>query len=134
VLPSGTSGSADEMAGANLVVFASATTEQKAAAWRFLQYLSGPVEQAAWASATGYYPVTSQALTEPSMASYLKQNPWVSATITGLNTAITDPPYSWVTQCGIDLSTAISAALSGTSASSALSTAQSACTTAKSNA
>lgn len=134
VLPSGSSGSSDEMAGANLVVFASATTEQKAAAWKFLQYLSGPVEQAAWASATGYYPVTSQALTEPAMASYLKQNPWVSTTITGLNTAITDPPYSWVTQCGIDLSTAISAALSGTSASSALSTAQSACTTAKSNA
>lgn len=133
VLPAGSSGSADEMAGANLVVFASATTEQKAAAWKFLQYLSGPAEQAAWAAATGYYPITSQALTEPSMASYLKQNPWISTTITGLNTAIVDPPYSWVTQCGIDLSTAISAALSGTSASSALSTAQSACTTAKNN-
>jgi len=134
VLPSGSSGSADEMAGANLVVFSSATTEQKAAAWKFLQFLSGPAEQAAWSAATGYYPVTSQALTEPAMASYLKQNPWVSTTITGLNNAIVDPPYSWVTQCGIDLSTAISAALSGTSASSALSTAQSACTTAKSNA
>jgi multiple sugar transport system substrate-binding protein len=133
-LPAGSTGSVDEMAGANLVVFASATTEQKAAAWKLLQFLSGPVEQAAWASATGYYPVTSQALTEPSMASYLKQNPWVTATITELNKAIVDPPYSWVTQCGIDLSTAISAALSGTSASSALSTAQSACTTAKSNA
>ena len=133
VLPAGSTGSVDEMAGANLVVFASATTEQKAAAWKFLQYLSGPVEQAAWSAATGYYPVTSQALTEPSMASYLKQNPWVTSTITELNNAIVDPPYAWVTQCGIDLSTAISAALSGTSASSALSTAQSACTTAKSN-
>lgn len=133
-LPSGTSGVAEEMAGANLVVFASATTEQKAAAWKFLQFLSSPAEQAAWSSATGYYPVTSQALTEPAMASYLKQNPWVTTTIGGLNTAIVDPPYSWVTQCGIDLSTALSAALSGTSPSSALSTAQSACSTAKSNA
>ena len=134
VLPAGSSGTSNEMAGANLVVFASATTEQRAAAWKFLQFLSGPVEQAAWSSATGYYPVTSQALTEPSMASYLKQNPWVSTTVTGLNNAIADPPYAWITQCGIDLSTAISAALSGTSPSSALSTAQSACTTAKSNA
>jgi ABC-type glycerol-3-phosphate transport system substrate-binding protein len=133
VLPSGTSSAADEMAGANLVVFASATSQQQAAAWKFLQYLSGPAEQAAWSAATGYYPVTSQALTQPSMATYLQQNPWVSTTVTGLNNAIFDPPYAWVTQCGIDLSTAISAALSGTSASSALSTAQSACTTAQSN-
>jgi multiple sugar transport system substrate-binding protein len=133
ILPSGSSGNPDEMAGANLVVFASATTEQKAAAWKFLEYLSGPVEQAAWSSATGYYPVTSQALTEAPMATYLRQNPWVTTTVTGLNNAIVDPPYAWVTQCGIDLSTALSAALSGTSASSALSTAQSACTTAQSN-
>jgi ABC-type glycerol-3-phosphate transport system substrate-binding protein len=132
-LPSGSSGSAEEMAGANLVVFASATTEQQAAAWKFLQFLSSPAEQAAWSSATGYYPITSQALTESAMAGYLKQNPWVTSTIAGLNTAIVDPPYAWVTQCGIDLSTALSAALSGTSANSALSTAQSACTTAKGN-
>jgi ABC-type glycerol-3-phosphate transport system substrate-binding protein len=134
ILPSGSSGSPDEMAGANLVVFASATSEQQAAAWKLLQYLAGPAEQAAWSAATGYYPVTSAALTEPSMATYLKQNPWVSTTVTGLNNAIFDPPYAWVTQCGIDLSTALSATLSGTSVSSALSTAQSACTTAQSQA
>jgi len=133
LLPAGGSGAPDEMAGANLVVFAAASSQQQAAAWKFLQYLSGPVEQAAWSAATGYYPVTSQALTEPSMATYLKQNPWVSSTIAGLNSAIVDPPYAWVTQCGIDLSTAMSAALSGTSVSSALNSAQSACSSAQSN-
>jgi multiple sugar transport system substrate-binding protein len=133
-LPAGTAGSFNEMAGANLVVFSSATDQQKAAAWKFLEYMSSPAEQAAWSSATGYYPVTSQALTQPAMASYLKQNPWVQSTIDGLNTAITDPPYAWVTQCGGYLANALSAALSGTSASSALNTAQGACTTAKSNA
>jgi ABC-type glycerol-3-phosphate transport system substrate-binding protein len=133
-LPSGSAGSVNEMAGANLVVFASATTEQKAAAWKFLQYLAGPAEQAAWSAATGYYPVTSAALTQPAMAGYLKQNPWVKTTIDGLNSAVVDPPYAWVTQCGIDLSTALSAALSGTSGSAALNTAQNACMTAKSNA
>lgn len=134
VLPAGSANAADEMAGANLVVFSSATSEQQAAAWKFLQYLSGPVEQAAWSAATGYYPVTSKALTEPSMATYLQQNPWVKTTVSGLNTAIFDPPYAWITQCGIDLSTAMSAALSGTSVSSALSTAQSACSSAQSQA
>jgi multiple sugar transport system substrate-binding protein len=133
-LPAGGSGGVDEMAGANLVVFAKAATDQQAAAWKFLQFLSSAPEQAAWSSATGYYPITSQALTDPAMASYLAKNPWVKATINGLNTATVDPAYSWVTQCGIDLSTALSAALTGTSPTAALSTAQSACTTAKSNA
>lgn len=133
-LPAGSAGSFNEMAGANLVVFAKASDAQKAAAWKFLEFLSGPAQQATWSAQTGYYPVTSQALTQPAMASYLKQNPWVTSTISGLNTAIVDPPYAWVTQCGGYLATALSAALSGTSVNSALATAQSACTTAKSNA
>ena len=133
-LPSGSAGSFNEMAGANLVVFAKATDEQKAAAWKFLEFMSSPAEQAGWSAGTGYYPVTSQALTQPAMATYLKQNPWVNTTIQGLNTAITDPPYSWVTQCDGYLATALSAALSGTGATAALNTAQSACTTAKGNA
>lgn len=132
-LPAGTAGSFNEMAGANVVVFSSATDQQKTAAWKFLEYLSSPAAQASWSSGTGYYPVTSQALTQPAMASYLKQNPWVTSTISGLNSAIVDPPYSWVTQCDGYLATALSAALSGTSASSALNTAQGACATAKSN-
>jgi ABC-type glycerol-3-phosphate transport system substrate-binding protein len=133
-LPAGTSGSFNEMAGANLVVFSSATDQQKTAAWKFLEFASSPAQQAAWSAGTGYYPVTSQALTQPAMATYLKQNPWVNTTIGGLNTAIVDPPYAWVTQCDGYLATALSAALSGTGATSALNTAQSACTTAKSNA
>lgn len=133
VLPSGTAGAPDMMAGGNLVVFASATAEQKAAAWKFMQYLASPAVQAQWSAATGYYPVTAQALTQPSMASYLSANPWVKTTISGLNDAIFDPPYSWVTACGGYLSNAESAALSGTSVGKALSTAQTACTAAQSN-
>jgi multiple sugar transport system substrate-binding protein len=134
VLPSGPSGAPDMMAGGNLVVFSSATAEQKAAAWKFMQYLASPAIQAQWSAQTGYYPVTAQALTESAMATYLSQNPWVKTTIGGLNDAIIDPPYTWITQCGGYLSNALSAALSGTSVSSALSTAQNACTSAKNNA
>ena len=134
ILPSGSAGSPDEMAGGNIVVFASASAEQKAAAWKFMQYLATPAVQARWSAATGYYPETAKALTQPAMASYLKQNPWVTTTIGGLNQAITDPPYTWVTACGGDLSNALSAALSGTSVASALQTAQTACTSAKTSA
>jgi multiple sugar transport system substrate-binding protein len=133
-LPSGSAGAPDEMAGGNIVVFSTATAEQKAAAWKFMEYLATPQVQAEWSSATGYYPETAQALTQPAMARYLAQNPWVKTTIGGLNSAITDPPDTWVTACGGDLSNALSAALSGTSVSSALQTAQAACTSAKSGA
>jgi multiple sugar transport system substrate-binding protein len=133
-LPSGRAGAPDEMAGGNIVVFSSATAQQRAAAWKFMEYLATPKVQAQWSSATGYYPETAQALTQPAMAAYLAQNPWVKATIGGLNDAITDPPYTWVTACGGDLSNALSAALSGTSVSAALQTAQTACASAKSSA
>ena len=134
VLPSGTQGSPDLMAGGNIVVFSSATAEQKAAAWKFMEYLATPRVQAEWSAATGYYPETALALTQPSMTKYLAQNPWVKSTIGGLNGAITDPPDTWVTACGGDLSNALSAALSGTSPASALQTAQTACASAKSSA
>jgi multiple sugar transport system substrate-binding protein len=133
-LPAGRAGAPDEMAGGNIVVFSSATAEQQAAAWKFMSYLATPRVQAEWSSATGYYPETAQALTQPAMAKYLAQNPWVKTTIGGLNNAITDPPDTWVTACGGDLSNALSAALSGTSPASALQTAQAACTSAKNSA
>ena len=119
------------MAGANLVVYTSATTQQRAAAWQLLQYLASPSVQATWSEGIGYYPVTSQALADMS-ASYLSENPWVEQTINGLNTAFVDPPYGWVTECETYLETAVSSALSGSSASSALQTAQSACAAKKS--
>lgn len=120
-----------EMAGANLVVYTSATTQQRAAAWELLQYLAGPSAQATWSQGIGYYPVTSQALADMS-ASYLSKNPWIQQTINSLNTAFTDPPYVWVTDCETYLETAVSSALSGTSATSALQTAQTACAAKKS--
>ena len=120
------------MYGANLVVYTTATTQQRAAAWQLLQYLAGPSVQATWSEGIGYYPVTSQALADMS-ASYLSQNPWLEQTIGGLNTAFTDPPEEWVTDCAIYLETAVSSALGGSSASSALQTAQSACAAKKSD-
>jgi ABC-type glycerol-3-phosphate transport system substrate-binding protein len=119
------------MAGANLVVFTSATTQQRAAAWDLLQYLAGPSAQATWSEGVGYYPVTSQALADMD-ASYLSENPWIKSTIADLNTAFVDPPFGWETDCQLYLQTAVSTALSGGSASAALQTAQTACAAKKS--
>jgi ABC-type glycerol-3-phosphate transport system substrate-binding protein len=117
----------DMMAGGNFFVFNSATAQQQAAAWDFLQFVATPAEQAVWAAGTGYLPVTAQALTEPAIAPYLAGNPWVKQIIGGLDTGIVDPPQEWVDDCGTLLATALQAGLSGTSASSSLSTAQTAC-------
>jgi ABC-type glycerol-3-phosphate transport system substrate-binding protein len=120
-----------EMAGANLVVFSSATPQQRAAAWDLLQYLASPSAQATWSEGIGYYPVTSQALSQMD-ASYLAKNPWIQQTVNNLNTAFVDPPFAWVTDCATYLESAVSSAMSGTSAAGALQTAQTACAAKKS--
>jgi multiple sugar transport system substrate-binding protein len=119
------------MYGANLVVYTTATAQQRAAAWELLQYLASPSVQATWSEGIGYYPVTAQALTDMDPA-YLTKNPWIQQTIGSLNTAFTDPPFAWVTDCSTYLENAVSSALSGSSASAALQTAQSACAAKKS--
>jgi len=119
------------MAGANLVVYSTATPQQRAAAWTLLQYLGSPSAQATWSEGIGYYPVTAQALTRMD-AGYLSQNPWIQQTIGNLNTAFVDPPFGWVTACETDLETAVSSALSGSAAASALQTAQTDCAAKKS--
>jgi multiple sugar transport system substrate-binding protein len=128
----GLPGQDNELSGTNLVVFSAATAQQKAAAWEFMQYLASAPAQATWASATGYLPVTSGALS--SMQSYLAQNSWVTTAIPQLNTAITDPPFAWVEQCEGDISVAMQAALdNNTPAATALGTAQSTCQNQKAN-
>jgi ABC-type glycerol-3-phosphate transport system substrate-binding protein len=119
------------MAGANLVVYTSATTQQRAAAWDLLQYLASPTAQATWSEGIGYYPVTSQALSQMD-PSYLAKNPWIQSTIANLNTAFVDPPFEWETDCQVYLQSAVSTALSGGTAAAALQTAQSACAAKKS--
>ena len=74
-LPAGPAGLANQMNGGNLVIFSQASAEQKAAAWKYLQFLSSASSQAYWSTQTGYVPVTPQAL--PQMASFTAQNPWM---------------------------------------------------------
>ena len=48
--------------GTDLYVFASATSEQKTAAYEFLKFMTGKEKQIQWASETGYMPVRQSAI------------------------------------------------------------------------
>jgi len=129
-LPSGASGAVNELTGTNIVVFKSASADQKAAAWAFLKFITSPEEQAGWASTSGYLPVTSQAL--PQMQDFVSKNPYETAAVSELDTAFTLPAFSWIFKCQGYEATAIQDALeNGKAPADALATAQTACAAAK---
>ncbi len=122
-LPVGPAGAANALQGTDLVMFAGASKDQQAAAWKYMQYLTAPVQQATWAAGTGYLPVTAKSL--PSMSAYIAKNPWVPAAMSAMQTAKSDPPFAWVTKGEGALAVAIQDALDkGTAPAKALSAAQ----------
>ncbi|MDI5967477.1 extracellular solute-binding protein [Streptomyces sp. SL13] len=122
-LPTGPAGQANVLQGTDIGMFASASKAQQAAAWKYMQFLTQPANQATWAAGTGYLPVTAKAL--PSMKAYVAQNPWVPTSMAALQNAKADPPYSWVTPAEGALVVAIQAVVDkGTSPAAALAAAQ----------
>ncbi len=122
-LPAGSAGKANELQGTDLVMFSSASKDQQAAAWKYMQYLTGAAQQATWAAGTGYLPVSAKSL--PAMASYIAKNPWVPAAMSAMQTAKSDPPFAWVTKAEGALAVAIQDAVDkGTDPARALSAAQ----------
>jgi ABC-type glycerol-3-phosphate transport system substrate-binding protein len=122
-LPAGPAGKANELQGTDLVMFASASKDQQAAAWKYMQFLTDPKSQATWASGTGYLPVTAKAL--PDMGTYLTQNPWVKDAMNAMQTAKSDPPFPWVAKSEGALAVAIQDVVDkGAAPAKALATAQ----------
>jgi len=129
-LPTGSAGAVNELTGTNIVVFKSATADQKAAAWAFLKFITSPEEQAGWASTSGYLPVTADAL--PKMQDFIAKNPYETAAVSQLDTAFTLPGYSWIFKCQGFEATAIQDTLeNGKAPADALNAAQTACAAAK---
>jgi ABC-type glycerol-3-phosphate transport system substrate-binding protein len=129
-LPSGSAGAVNELTGTNIVVFKSASADQKAAAWAFLKFITSPDEQAGWASTSGYLPVTAQAL--PQMQDFIAKNPYETAAVSELDTAFALPGFPWIFKCQGYEATAIQDVLqNGKAPADALNTAQSACAAAK---
>lgn len=74
VLPKGKK-AATPFAGTNVSVFASATDEQKLAAWEFIKFLINTENTAYWAEKSGYLPVRYSALELASYKAYKEANP-----------------------------------------------------------
>ncbi|MFT8871871.1 MAG: ABC transporter substrate-binding protein [Sporolactobacillus sp.] len=65
--------------GTNLVMFSSATADQKLAAWELMKFLSDNKQTMEWAKATGYVPVRLSVLSDPQWKSFVKANPTYAA-------------------------------------------------------
>lgn len=122
-VPKGPAGNANQLAGGNVVMFGKASKAQQQAAWKFLQFLTTPRQQAIWSQASGYLPVTSKAL--PLMKDFLKKNPYQKTAAEALQWAVGTPPYTSVTETQGDLAVGLQAALgSGKDPAAALKSAQ----------
>lgn len=65
--------------GTNLVMFSSATPDQKLASWELMKYLSDKKQTMEWAKATGYVPVRQSVLDDSEWTSFIKANPEYAA-------------------------------------------------------
>lgn len=104
-LPSGRNGQGNAMAGTNIVIFSKASNAQRAAAWKYMKFLSEPRQTAYWAEATGYLPVTRNAL--PIMKKYIASHPYQQIAAQSLQVARGNPPFAWWTQAEGALTTAM---------------------------
>jgi multiple sugar transport system substrate-binding protein len=98
-------GTANQMNGTNLVIFSSASAAQKAAAWKYLRFLTTAAAQAYWASNTGYLPVTPAAL--PLMGSFTAANPWMTTAAGSLRDATGTAAVPWADKTQGELGTAL---------------------------
>jgi multiple sugar transport system substrate-binding protein len=122
-MPSGPNGQGNAMAGTNIVIFAKASSAQRAAAWQFMKYLSSPHATAFWAMKTGYLPVTKAAL--PIMKSYIASHPYQQIAAQALQVAGGSPPYAWWGQAEGYVAEAMQSVLdNGANPAAALATAQ----------
>lgn len=108
-LPAGPAGNANQMNGANIVLFSQASPAEKQAAWKYMRFLASPSSQAYWATQTGYLPVTQGALSQ--MTSFTAQNPWMVTATNALNDATGSIPAPWGDKTQSELGVALSSIL-----------------------
>jgi multiple sugar transport system substrate-binding protein len=104
-LPAGPAGQANQMNGGNLVIFSQASAEQKAAAWKYMQFLSSASSQAYWSTQTGYVPVTPQALSQ--MSEFTSANPWMTTAANALQHSTGSVPAPWGDKAQSELAIAL---------------------------
>jgi multiple sugar transport system substrate-binding protein len=79
------------LTGTDIAIFAKATPEQQAAAWKYVKFLTSPIGTARWSLRTYYMPVRRSALNSTLMQVWLRQNPDQRAGIDAILSARTEP-------------------------------------------
>ncbi len=83
-------------AGTDVIMFSSATDEQKAAAWEFMKYITSPKVTTFWALKTGYLPVRKSALETQEWKTYVKLEPKAAVPVSFVADSYSDPkPATW---------------------------------------
>jgi len=103
----------NQINGTNVTMFNKASDDQKAAAWKYMQFLTEAETQSEWAQATGYLPVNPKTLDLPDMKDYIAKNPYVTFASEDLANSSATPPYAWVEEASGDLAAALQSALAG---------------------
>ncbi|GAA4163774.1 ABC transporter substrate-binding protein [Gryllotalpicola daejeonensis] len=103
----------NQINGTNIAMFNKATDDQKAAAWKYMQFLTEAETQSEWAQATGYLPVNPKTLELDDMKTYIAKNPYVTFASQDLANSSATPPYAWVEEASGDLAAALQSALAG---------------------
>lgn len=116
-LPSASKGSANQLAGTNIALFAKSSDAEKAAAWKYMQFLTSPEEMAYWSATTGYLPVSKDAMDQPVFRDYAAKTPFVTEAATQLDSATPLPPKAWISKASGALAQAIQAAVNGSASS-----------------
>jgi sn-glycerol 3-phosphate transport system substrate-binding protein len=95
-LPGPVAGGPTVPAGSSLFLVGGSSPPREEAAWRFVDYLSQPAQQALWAAATGYLPVRTSATLDPVLRQAWAKNPELRVAYDqvaqGANTAATQGP------------------------------------------
>lgn len=78
-------------AGTDIIMFNTATEEQKRAAWQFMKYLMDPQVTVYWAIKTGYLPVRESALQTEAWKAYVEQDPKNAVPVSQAPYGIFDP-------------------------------------------
>jgi multiple sugar transport system substrate-binding protein len=101
------------LAGTDLAIFAKATPEQQAAAWKYVKFLTSPVGTARWSVQTFYMPVRRSAIDSTLMQVALRQEPALRAGIDSVLLAKTEPTMAEWQEIRDIVEDAVGAALYG---------------------
>ena len=110
-LPSYKGKKATELAGNDIVLFKSASSDKQKGAWAFMKYLLSEKETSKWAQLTGYVPLRKSAVKSADFKKYLSANPTSQAAVDSLGFGFQSTAFIGFSEYRNDLLNAVDAML-----------------------